>query len=472
MNLRSIFVLVGAFVMWPLAAIANPVRIQIKLDSPSVVVGASLQVTAVFLDREFRPVANDRLRAIRLELLSTGDNTSGRAAIAPPHAKVAAGATSHTARLTASGAGTVLIRATSDGLAPGEAVVKIRGAAASLWTSILPVVHAQGSTTRQLLPSRHEPVPLNHVSIGQFSIIPSSPKPPGARLRFRIDTDPAVLIRYGDTEQMGSTIVPLAGGDQSGPIYVHSPLVPGRIRVSAQELPDGAVETAELEFVPPHPVSIGFDRESYTAKSDHRIVTVNVGLRDKDLIPLEVLAAPYDVRFASDAGSSWGFEPSTVRLTATSAAGTSKLHVPWFRFGRDLQIVAEADALRPAQVSLKVMATEVALIALALLGGFCGGLARHVYVVRSPRILPSRMTDRLEPGLVGNALFSALSGLVLFKGIDLGIVHLVAGGDAAHESAALGFVLGVVGGYAGVLVFETIAKRVVRANVPFEVAGG
>jgi hypothetical protein len=475
MSLKRTAILIAAL-SWaapaPAHAGENPIRIQIKVDDTSVTVGASVALTVVFLDRNFRPVPNDRDRTIRLDLLATGDSKEGRAEIVPAQLKVAAGlSTDSAARFRARSSGTVLVRATSDGLAPGEAAIRIRDGSKAFSRLFVVPVYAQDPGSRQLQPARHEPIPLNHISMAQFSIIPNSPIVEGARVSFRIATDPAVQIRYGDRESMGSTIVHLVGGeDQSSPIYILPPSRPARIQVSAQQLPDGELETVVIAFVPPHPVSIGFDREAYTAKSDHRIVPLSLQLRDKDLIPLDVLGEPREIKLESAAGSSWTFEPSTVRLSGTSAAGTSKLQLPWFRFGRDLKILAEGDALKTGEADVRVMATEFALIVLALLGGFCGGLARHVYVVRTPHIMPGRIRGRLDPGLVGNALFSALSGLVLFKAIDLGIVHFLVGSEGIHDTAAMGFVLGVTGGFAGVLVFETLIERVVPAKARLEVS--
>src|SRR5262245_55114678 len=136
------------------AAGGGPMRLQVRVDSPLLQAGASVQVAVVFLDDHFRPVPNDRHRTVRIDLLSTGDGTAGRADILPAQIKVPAGAASSTARLVARSSGSLLLRATSDGLAPGEAVVRIRGSAAALSDWLMVPVHAQEpSPARQLQPA-------------------------------------------------------------------------------------------------------------------------------------------------------------------------------------------------------------------------------------------------------------------------------------------------------------------------------
>jgi hypothetical protein len=117
-----------------------------------------------------------------------------------------------------------------------------------------------------------------------------------------------------------------------------------------------------------------------------------------------------------------------------------------------------------------VSATEIALLVLAVFGGFLGGVARHVSIVGTPNILPRCKSGRIDPGLVGNALMSALCGVVLFKAIDVGLVHGMLGMPDVHDTAALGFVLGAAGGFAGVLVFEALIDHLLPKSVAAELA--
>ena len=51
------------------SAFANPARIRLKIESRPVKVGSTIPVVLEFLDKDFRPVKNDRDRTVRLDVL-------------------------------------------------------------------------------------------------------------------------------------------------------------------------------------------------------------------------------------------------------------------------------------------------------------------------------------------------------------------------------------------------------------------
>jgi hypothetical protein len=461
---------VAAALLWsaamPLSSFANPARIRLKAEGSPVKVGSTIPLVVEFIDQDFLPAKNDRERTVRFDVLKTGGKQEGRGVVAPSFMKIPGGlSTISAARFTAEAAGTVLVRVTSDGLAPAEVVVRITSVSSALSRLLFPAVHAQEPGTFELLPRNHQPFPRNGKSTAQFSIsvdIPAGSK----RVSWRIDTDPAVPIKHGDRSNTGSAIISIEAGQYlSEPFDILPPSRPGSVRIRAQALPAGRADEVAVEFVAPHPVRVSFEHASYKANSDDTVIPLNLHLLDKDDIQLEDVAEPRRIQLESAGGSSTKFEPPTVTLSGTQAEGTSNLRLPGFRFGRDLKVLAEGEALTTGVAEITVAASHIAVLLIAILGGFLGGVSRHVYVVGTPRMLPRRMKDRLDPGLVGNALLSALSGVVVFLAIDLGILRGVLSLEAVHDTAALGFVLGVAGGFAGVRAFEAITERILSRKM-------
>ena len=191
---------------------------------------------------------------------------------------------------------------------------------------------------------------------------------------------------------------------------------------------------------------------------------LTVQLLDADSIPLKALLEPRQVTLETDSGAG-SFDPATVTLSPTKLQAVSDFHPPVLRFGRPLTILARLDDIATAEAHFNVKAATTALVILAIFGGLLGGVARHVYRVGTPHMWPRRWKGRLEPGLAGNALGSALSGLVLFQVTDLGVLHSLELLESAHGNGTVAFVLGVVGGFAGVAVFEVLAERVLNRKV-------
>ncbi|MPY90690.1 MAG: hypothetical protein GEU99_22560 [Luteitalea sp.] len=454
--------------LWPEASSAEPTRLRVSVDATSVTIGSRTPVVLEFLDRDFRPVDNDRDRSVRLETRSTKGTEQGHGDVSPTPVNVPAGARRFSAiHFTARAAGTVLIRATSDGLAPGEVVVRVRAGEALVSRLLFPVVHAQASRSFEILPREHEPFPLNDQSTAQFSICVDDPVPPGRRISYRIDTEPAVRIRYGKNLQLegvGIATIEIAEGQfQSEPFHVSAPAGPGAVSIRARVLPNGETQQTQVSFVAPRPVHVGLEARHYTVSSHERVVPLQVQLLDADRLPLNAVTGSHVITLESASGSE-SFEPPSVTLSSTKPKGSAELHLPSVRLGGALRILARWEDVDTAEVELNVMAAVWVLLFLATFGGFLGGLARHVYRVGTPHIWPQFINGRLEPGLLGNALFSALSGLVLFQAIELGILHSLDQLQHVHGSATLAFVLGVTGGFAGVVVFEVLTSRVLPAK--------
>jgi hypothetical protein len=466
--------LVACLALWAEPSSAAPTRLRITIDRPVVQVGSRTPLVLEFLDRDFQPTENDRDRMVWFEIRHTRNNGEGSGTVTPNRITVASGTVRDaTAHFTAVEAGSVLVRATSDGLAPGEVVVRIHRAQSFLSRFLFPVLHAQRPRSFEILPRGHEPFPLNDRSTAQFAIFVNDPVPSGRHLRYRVDTEPAVRIRYGQNQQsegVGFATIEIASGRwQSEPFHVSAPSDPGAVVIRARGLPEGHVDQAQVEFVPPEPARVGLEPQVGKVTAHQQIVPLEVQLLDRDGLPLQALDGPRVIDLESDSGAE-RFEPRRITLSPTKLRGDARLHLPRMRLGGTLKVFARSDNVAHGEAHLDVMAAAWALLLFAALGGFLGGLARHVYRVKTPHIWPRRTRGRLAPGLLVNALFSTLSGVVLFQAIELGIFHSVDQLGHGHGSATLGFVLGVVGGFAGVVVFEALTDRLLPGKTQMQLS--
>lgn len=464
--------MVATLALWAAPSSAAPVRLRLTIDRSVVEAGSRTPLVVEFLDRDFRPTRNDRDRMVRFEIRDPRRNGEGSGAVAPNPITVASGTLKDaTAQFTAVEPGSVLVRATSDGLAPGEVIIRIHQAQSFVSRLLFPVLHAQRSHPFEILPRGHEPFPLNERSTAQFAIFLNNPVPSGRRLSYRIDTEPAVRIRYGKNQQsegIGAATIEIAAGRwQSEPFHVSAPSDPGAVVIRARGLAEGHVDQAQVEFVPPEPARVGLEPQVATVTAHQQIVPLEVQLLDRDGVPLQALDGPRVIELESDSGAQQ-FEPQRITLSPAKLRGDASLHLPGMRLGGTLKVFARSENVAHGEALLHVRAAAWALLLMAATGGFLGGLARHVYRVKTPHIWPRRTRGRLEAGLLGNALFSALSGVVLFQAIELGVMPVLASRAAAHGSATLAFVLGVAGGFAGVVVFEALTERLLPGKAQIQ----
>ncbi len=127
-------------------------------------------------------------------------------------------------------------------------------------------------------------------------------------------------------------------------------------------------------------------------------------------------------------------------------------------------VSAESRGIESGTWKVTVVTAAYVLVLFAGLGGVLGGLSRRILIVGVTEIWPRWRQGRLEIGLVGNALFSFLFGLVLFQAIKLGVV---AGLDSLGRSEGFyagtrtfAFFFGVLGGFGGTFVLHRLLRRV------------
>jgi len=455
---------------------AAPTRLQLRVERSTLRVGETTGVTIGFLDRDFRPVANDRDRTVILAVRGAGSG-GGHGDISPGRVTVPAGTASFSdARFTARAPGTVTIRTESDGLAPAEGFVRIVNASASVLSRILvPAVHADGPAF-EVLASRSRPV-ANGVSTGSFYVQLDESLPAGQSLRVRITTEPPVTLRLGD-QPVGIVEIG-AGRDKSEPISVLS-VEAGKVRIRAQALPAGPTSEAEIEFDAPQPARVLIELSGGSEQviaSNRRVLPLEVRVGDKDRIPIERLGTQHLIELSPETSHlTFGirFEPTLLSLQPGHPGRQSILRLSGFPLSDEIRLLArdrddERD-LAPGELTVKVVAAGFTILVLAGMGGVFGGLARHVYQGSPAQIRPRRLRGRLEPGLLGNGLFGVVFGLVMFLGVNL--LVLAPTGLSDTGSANMAFLLGVLGGFGGILVLQRLLDRVLPGGTAGAPAAG
>lgn len=110
------------------------------------------------------------------------------------------------------------------------------------------------------------------------------------------------------------------------------------------------------------------------------------------------------------------------------------------------------------------------LVVVALGGGVIGGLARFFYYTgESWDILPKKAGDCWNPGLVGNAAFCGVFGVVALLMAEYSLHpldpehHLAFTNSLLHTNPGA-FLQGIAGGFAGVGVLEVLADKLGLAD--------
>jgi hypothetical protein len=444
----------------PLFAANAPVRLGIKVAPATISVDGTATITVEFLNRDFRPVPNDRDRNVRLEIRETGGKAEGKGVILPPTARVSAGATSYSKiQMTAKTAGTLRVWAASDGLEPGEALVRIGSTSALLSRLFLPVLEAQApSSSFQLLPRDLE-IALSAAPTAVLGIV--ADRPLAQKRRWRITTTPAVPIRFDEDVKNGYGVVEVGAGESMSHQMILEPSGLGPIDVTATLLPDGEEMRAKVRVVPQVAKRISLTMEHDRLPPTLTLLPLKITLVDENGAPLKAVSASHDIELKSMT-SGWNLAPQRLTLSDVRLAQNLTVQLPHVRLGAILNLIASDDvgALEPGEKQFQVLAARWAVVLLAIAAGLLGGLARWFYRERETDFLPHRVDGRLKRGLILDACFSGLFGVILFLLVDVGLLHQFAE-QLEHDETRVAFLLGVSGGFAGILVLQSMSKWMV-----------
>lgn len=137
-------------------------------------------------------------------------------------------------------------------------------------------------------------------------------------------------------------------------------------------------------------------------------------------------------------------------------------------WGGEESVRATSQGLVASQ-TLQVATATAALLLLTAVGGVLGGVTRDLYKEGVGRILPRWIRGRLDPGLLLDAAMSAIFGIVLYYALTLGLLQGLGSflpQDLRLDAPALAFVLGVLGGFGGVMVLERLLARIFPRDQP------
>jgi len=155
----------------------------------------------------------------------------------------------------------------------------------------------------------------------------------------------------------------------------------------------------------------------------------------------------------------WALGPQRVTFSDAKVTQNLTVPLPHFWFGATLNLIASdiTGHLTVGEKQFQVLPTNWALLLVATAAGMLGGLARLFYREREAQFLPRRVNGHLQRGLLLDASFSGLFGVILFLMVDLGLLHQFAD-QLEHNETRLAFLIAVAGGFAGVLVLQSMSK--------------
>ena len=463
------FLLGLAVLMGTRSAQAAPGRLKLTIDKTTLRVGEDARLRVGFLDRDYRPVANDRERTIYFETRSAGPAETGSGDIAPRQATVAtAGAASSGFRATRQGR--LLIRATSDGLAPAQELVTVVAGRSGLLEILVPAVHAWADDTFAIYPKDHLPVPVNGSSTALFTVTVGRRVEKNEVVRVRIATRPAVPVSYDGRESPGFAEFEIPEGNSNSRQIEISSEKPRLVSVSARIVEArpaarrGDEDVAVVQFVPPRPERVVVRPDQTDASPLWLPLTVE--LEDSEHTAITALDQAHTIEMSSRRGVS--FDRRRLQLSPTKPTGYATARFGFFSWG-EMQIVATdvENDLGTGSATVTVRIAASMLVLCAGLSGAFGALSRHVHRVRTTRLMPAWDRGRMKLGLVGHTVFGIGFGEVLYQAGRVGLLHpaLVPGGGPPEDGTvfALALLLGVLGGFGGVVILDRLTERILPA---------
>lgn len=128
-------------------------------------------------------------------------------------------------------------------------------------------------------------------------------------------------------------------------------------------------------------------------------------------------------------------------------------------------IKANSEGIGSASLRVPLFIAMYWLVIVALGGGLLGGVIRHISKngYKLPRILPCWTGECWDLGLVGKLAVSIVGGLILYLLVKLGFYQVI-GPLPLPEALDIGtklvaFFFGVVGGFAGIYLFDWILSK-------------
>jgi hypothetical protein len=452
------------------SALAAPGRLKLTIDKTTLGVGEDARLRVGFLDRNYQPVANDRERTIYLEMRRAGPAETGAGDVAPRQATAPSGGAA-TGGFRATRPGRLLIRANSDGLAPAQELVTVVAGRSGLLEMLMPPVHAWTDDAFAIYPKDHLPVPVNGSSTALFTVTVGRRVEKNEVVRVRIATRPAVPVTYDGRETPGFAEFEIPEGSSNSRQIEIASERPRLVSVSARIVEARPAErrgtrdedVAAVQFVSPRPERVILKPDP--AGASPLWLPLTVGLEDSEHTAITALDKAHTIELSSR--SSVSFDRKRLQLSPTKPTGHATARFGFFSWGAQ-QIVATdvENDLGTGSATVSVpMATSMLLLCAGLSGAF-GALSRHVYRVRTTRLLPAWDKGRVKLGLVGHTVFGIGFGEVLYQAGRVGLLHPALAPSGTPEDGtvlALALLFGVLGGFGGVVILGRLTERILPA---------
>lgn len=326
-----------------------PLRLQAKTPRTTIPPGAQSTLTVSFLDRNYRPTANDSGRKIELQPQTAGIVNVRRSIEAMP------GQREVNVRFVGLKTGRVLIRVLSKDLDPAAVLVTI-AASKSSSGFLLPHVLAAGTPNAEIVVTGVRSIPANGKSLSPF--VATLDQVSATATQVRIDSTPPCVLLYSGRNTRpanGSLIVMIPPGEQSSLEVQAQTTHPGAVTISARVLPGGRPAQTTLDFEEPRPVSLAFDDNPASISVGAQNVPLRLQVADQDNIPLPRLRGKWTVSVHSSGNAeAIHLDPNPLTLSPQVSQSYVLLSVSDRLLAEELDLVAtvEHEPLRAAEKHL------------------------------------------------------------------------------------------------------------------------
>lgn len=244
----------------------------------------------------------------------------------------------------------------------------------------------------------------------------------------------------------------------------------------SNELPDEirvyVADSSDSQFTsPPKPIAVRGEVKSVKLDGDRTVqlgpsgAYFDVQLLDKHERPVSTDKERTVIVTASDGGTispspvviPKGQSVKRVRYVASGSAGRAVINV-------------SSEGIDGQTVPLKLEIALSLLVIVALASGLVGGLIRQISKngYKLPRILPCWTGDCWDLGLVGHLTVSIVGGLIFYLFAKFGLYRLI-GSVSLPEALDSGtklmaFFFGVVGGFAGISLFNWLVAKLMPGS--------
>lgn len=459
----------------------SPLRLRLKVERNALRSGETTKVFAEFLNRDYQQVANDGSRIVEFSVASSGSAQAGSGNFSPQRVRVGSGELSAAATFVSRQPGKLFIRASSDGLDAAQTLVVVMQQRASLFSRLFETVaYAESQNEIEISPKTGDfpPAPANGKTQVDFQLSFTAMPSEGASVRIRTTLKSGGLIYQG--QNIGCAIADIKLDKIiSDPISIFS-ATPGTTKIFARVLPNGPEAEVEINFEAPKPAKIILDVDPQSIPFYQQAVPVSVQLADEGGFPIPLgTDREWKVELTTAADSSlMEFEPKSLVLARDRPSAQSILRFKQSPKTSEIKLLAvdaQNHSLATGQKIITIQSPLVTasywLLLAAVLGGAVGGLARLLHKAeRLACIVPTRIGNDLDLGLIGRISGSIISGLFLYWTIKLGLARVTL--DLGTPTVACFF--GGIGGFAGLVVLDRLVEwcfNLLHWTLPWEKKG-